>query len=61
MTDLKTKIMAGETLAAAAIIDCMMGGKTAWRERMHESDFLESADWLTALEYARAALKAGAA
>ncbi len=48
--------MSEETLAAARIVDVMMGGRTDWRERLHDSDFLESADWATALEYARAAL-----
>jgi hypothetical protein len=45
-----------ETLAAGAIIDVMMGGKFDWRSRLDQSDFLESADWQTALAYARAAL-----
>lgn len=50
-----------ETEAAANIIDCIMGGDRSWRERVGFTDivgcnFLESADWLTALEYARAAL-----
>jgi hypothetical protein len=43
------------TLAAGRIIDVMTGGKFDWRSRLHESDFLESGDWLTALDYADAA------
>ena len=46
------------TLAAGTIIDMMTGGKLDWRARVGESDFLESADWLTAMAYARAALNA---
>ncbi|MGN5375853.1 hypothetical protein [Sphingomonas hankookensis] len=44
------------TLAAGRIIDIMTGGKFDWRSRLEDSDFLESADWLTALAYADAAL-----
>ena len=46
----------GRTMAAGRIIDVMTGGKFDWRSRLDESDFLESADWLTALSYADAAL-----
>lgn len=48
--------IANEIAAAGAIIDIMSGGKLDWRSRIDESDFLESADWQTALAYARAAL-----
>jgi hypothetical protein len=44
------------TEAAARIVDVMMGNDHSWRARIHHSDFLESADWLMALTYARAAL-----
>lgn len=50
------KTEAERTLAAGRIIDVMTGGKFDWRERLEDSDFLESADWLTALAYADAAL-----
>ncbi|MEN2749269.1 hypothetical protein [Sphingomonas sp. T9W2] len=43
------------TLAAGRIIDIMTGGKFDWRSRLGDSDFLESADWMTALAYADAA------
>lgn len=55
-------VPAGEverTLAAGRIIDIMTGGKFDWRSRLEESDFLESADWLTALAYADAARPSG--
>lgn len=45
------------TLAAGKIIDIMSGGRLNWRNRLEESDFLESADWLTALAYADAAIE----
>lgn len=54
-------LQAGEvtrTLAAGRIIDIMAGGNFDWRSRLEDSDFLESADWLTALAYADAALTA---
>lgn len=51
---------AKRTLAAGRIIDIMTGGKFDWRSRLEGSDFLESADWLTALAYADAALSATA-
>ena len=41
--------------AAGRIIDLMSGGKLDWRKKLHESDFLESADWLIAMAYARTA------
>lgn len=44
------------TTAAAAIIDVMSGDDTSWRGRLHDSDFLESADWQQAVRYAEAAL-----
>lgn len=44
------------TLAAGRIIDVMCGGNFDWRSRLEDCDFLESADWLTALAYADAAL-----
>ncbi len=46
------------TEAAGNIIDIMSGGRLDWRERLEDSDFLESADWLMALAYADAALRA---
>lgn len=58
MTDPATKLAALDaktTTGAGAIIDIMSGGKLDWRSRLEDSDFLESADWQTALEYARAA------
>ena len=42
--------------AASNIVDVWMGGRQEWRERLHESDFLESADWEMALQLADAAL-----
>jgi hypothetical protein len=44
------------TIAAAAIVDIWMGGDTAWRSRLEDSDFLESADWQGAVQLAQAAL-----
>ena len=44
--------------AAGAIIDIWMGGDKTWRSRINESDFLESYDWLNAVELATAALSA---
>jgi hypothetical protein len=46
------------TAGAAAIVDIWSGGDTAWRSRIHDSDFLESADWLKAMELSRAVLSA---
>jgi hypothetical protein len=46
------------TLAAAAIVDIWMGGSQDWRERLDDSDFLESADWTRAVEEAAAAIEA---
>lgn len=43
------------TQAAGRIIDIMCGGNFDWRD-LEDSTFLESADWLTAMAYARAAL-----
>jgi len=50
-----TKLDPKVTIGAGAIIDIMSGGKLDWRSRLEDSDFLESADWQTAVEYARAA------
>lgn len=43
-------------LAAAAIVDIWMGGDQSWRDRLSDSDFLESADWQRATEEAKAVL-----
>lgn len=56
LTQLRNGNIVQETLAAGAIIDVMTGGKCDWRSRINDSDFTESADWQTALAYARAAL-----
>jgi hypothetical protein len=45
------------TVAAAAIMDVMVGNAD-WRKGLEDSDFLESADWLTACEYASRAISA---
>lgn len=46
------------TTAAGAIIDIWMGGDKSWRSRLDELEFLESADWINAIEIATAVLKA---
>lgn len=46
------------TAGAAAIVDIWSGGDKAWRSSIHDSDFLESADWLKAMELSRAVLSA---
>lgn len=56
LTQMRNGDLVRETLAAGAIIDLMTGGKFDWRSRINDSDFTESADWQTALAYARAAL-----
>lgn len=53
---MKFKNDSARVLAAGRIIDVMMGGKFNWRD-LDDGDFLESADWLTALAYADAALQ----
>lgn len=53
---LPTPMSVKRTIAAGRILDVMTGGKFDWRDRLEDSDFLESADWLTALAYADAAL-----
>jgi hypothetical protein len=52
------KVCPREVSAAAAIVDIWMGGDQTWRARLHDSDFLESADWQNALELSRAAITA---
>jgi hypothetical protein len=49
------------TAGAAAIVDIWMGGDTSWRRRINDSDFLESADWLRAVELSKAVLAAAGA
>jgi hypothetical protein len=46
------------TAGAAAIVDDWSGGDTSWRARLDDSDFLESADWLKAVDLSRAVLTA---
>jgi hypothetical protein len=46
------------TAGAAAIVDIWMGEDRSWRSRINDSDFLESADWMKALELSRAVLTA---
>ncbi len=48
--------MQRRTLAAGRIMDIMTGGRLDWRANLEDSSFLESADWMTALAYADAAL-----
>lgn len=51
------------TLAAGAIFDEFSGGKIDWRSRVaadKDDDLFRSADWETAMRYARAALAATA-
>lgn len=44
------------TVGAAAVVDIWMGGDASWRWRINDSDFLESTDWLKAIELSRAVL-----
>jgi hypothetical protein len=47
------RIIAG----ACAIVDIWFGGDRSWRRRLEESEFLESADWATAVEHATAVIR----
>ena len=42
---------------ACAIVDIWMGGERSWRTQLGDSDFLESADWTSALELAGAVIR----